>query len=67
MFTKMTYDIHMQPQTSVLMQQSITGLHNTQIQVLLEFSHDKYVDMFHNTHVFSLNHSNSTQACVEGS
>jgi hypothetical protein len=35
------------------MEQSTIGLHNTQIQVLLEFSHDTYVDMFRNTHVFS--------------
>jgi hypothetical protein len=49
------------------MQQSIIKLHNTQIQVLLEFSHDIYVDMFHNTYVFRSSHNNSTQTCVEGS
>jgi hypothetical protein len=30
----------MQPQTSIIMKQTIVGLHNTQIQVLLEFFHD---------------------------
>jgi hypothetical protein len=36
----MTYNMHMQPQTTILIKQTIIGLHNTQIQVLLEFSHD---------------------------
>jgi hypothetical protein len=35
MFTKITYNIHMQPQTPVLMQQTTSELCNTQIQVLL--------------------------------
>jgi hypothetical protein len=36
----MTYNIHMQPQASILMQQTTIRLHNTQIQVLLELSYD---------------------------
>jgi hypothetical protein len=35
-FTKITYNIHMQPQTPVLMQQTTSKLRNTQIQVLLQ-------------------------------
>jgi hypothetical protein len=49
------------------MRQSTIGLRNIQIQVLLEFYHDTYVDMFHITHVFSSSHSASTETCVEGS
>jgi hypothetical protein len=56
----MTYGIHTQPQTPILMQQSTIELRNTQIKVLLEFSHHTYVDMFDNTHVFISSHSDST-------
>jgi hypothetical protein len=38
MFITITYNIHMQPQTPVLMQQTTIELHNTQIQVLLQLS-----------------------------
>jgi hypothetical protein len=67
MFSKIIYNIHMQSQTSIIMQQTTIELRNTQTQVLLEFSQDTYVDMFHNTHVFSSSHSDTTQTCVEGS
>jgi hypothetical protein len=39
-FTKITYNIHMQPQTPVLMQQTTSELRNTQIQVLLQLSNE---------------------------
>jgi hypothetical protein len=39
-FTKITYNIHMQPQTLVLMQQTTSELRNTQIQVLLQLSNE---------------------------
>jgi hypothetical protein len=40
MFTKITYNIHMQPQTPVLMQQTTNELRNTQIQFLLLLSNE---------------------------
>jgi hypothetical protein len=39
-FTKITYDIHMQPQTPILMQQTTSELRNNQIQVLLQLSNE---------------------------
>jgi hypothetical protein len=56
----------MQPKTSVLMQQTTSEVRNTQIQVLLQSSNETTTHrstLFHNTHMFSSSHSDSTQAC----
>jgi hypothetical protein len=58
----------MQPQTSVLMQQTTSEHRNTQIQVLLQLSNEATTHRstyFHNTHMFSSSHSDSTQACCK--
>jgi hypothetical protein len=55
----------MQPRTPVLMQQTTSELCNTQILVLLQFFNDTYVDLFHNSHVFNLSHSDNTQVCCK--
>jgi hypothetical protein len=55
----------MQPQTPVLMQQTINELRNTQIQVLLQLSNEATTHRstyFTNTHMFISSHSDSTQA-----
>jgi hypothetical protein len=45
MFTKITYNIHMQPQTLVFMQQTTSELRNTQMQVLLQLSNETITHM----------------------
>jgi hypothetical protein len=40
MFTKITYNIHIQPQTTVFTQQTTNEIRNTQIQVLLQLSNE---------------------------
>jgi hypothetical protein len=65
MFTKIIYNIHTQPQTVVLIQQTTNELHNSQIQVLLQLSNETTT---HRSTYFiilkcSMSHSDNTQAC----